>query len=84
MPVGFTLTASEAGKVPLSILTASQGSPGVDVVNDGFPALAFTATFCGLGSVVAPERYVKVKAAGVVVTVTGGVVEATITLARMP
>jgi hypothetical protein len=54
--VGFTSTAIEAGKVPLSILTVSQKSVGgVDVVKVGLPALGFTATVCAFGRMLEPD-----------------------------
>jgi hypothetical protein len=55
MLVGFTLALSEAGKIPLSMLTVNQKSVGgIAVLNVGFPELALTETVCALGSFVAP------------------------------
>ena len=54
--VGFTLTISDAGRLPLFKLTFSQKSvPGVTAVKEGVPALARIETFCDLGSVAYPD-----------------------------
>lgn len=54
--VGFTLTLRVAGRLPLSRLTVNQKSvAGVDVVNDGVPALARTDIFWDFGNAVAPD-----------------------------
>lgn len=53
--LGFTVTLSDAGRLPPFRFTFSQKSvPGVDVVNAGVPALARIETFCAFGSVAAP------------------------------
>jgi hypothetical protein len=68
--VGFTFTLRLAANLPPAGVTVSQRSvPGVATVNVGVPELAFTETVCVAGRAVAPIWYVKLRLAGLIVTV---------------